>query len=73
MLLFMDNFGQRFESCVLIIQNPLKIALDKIAYNLAYQNFPWLPCFRIYSIAKYKNPKTLEIIKKPSKTENTHC
>ena len=30
MLNFVDNFEQHFESCVLITQNPLKIALSKI-------------------------------------------
>ena len=29
MLSFVDNFEQHFESCILITQNPLKIALNK--------------------------------------------
>ena len=39
---------------------------------MTLSNFPWFPCFRICSLAKFENPETPEIIKKSSKLENTH-
>ena len=69
MLGFVDNFEQRFESCVLNTQNPFKKVLNKVnslntLKKSAYENFRWFPGFHICSMAKNENPETPEINRK---------
>ena len=60
MLSFVDNFEQHFESCVLITQNPLKIALNKInGLNTSkIQLIKIFRGFRVFEYALQQNTKT---------------
>ena len=60
MLSFVDNFKQHFESYVLITQNPLKIALNKIndLNTSKIQLIKIFRGFRVFEYALQQNAKT---------------
>ena len=75
--MLIDNLEQHFESCALNAQNAWKSAGNQInsfntSKNELIKIFRGFRYFRICSLAKYENPETPEIIKKPSKLENTN-
>ena len=72
MLSFVDNFEQHFESCVLITQNPLKIALNKInGLNTSkIQLIKIFRGFRVFEYALQQNTKTRKH-QKSSKSQKT--
>ena len=59
-LSFVDNFEQHFESCALITQNPLKIALNKInCLNTSkIQLIEIFRGFRVFEYVLQQNSKT---------------
>ena len=77
MLGFVDNFEQRFESCVLNTQKPFKRALNQV--NGLITSKIKLPKFSVVSVfsnklyGKKRRPENVGINRKLSKSENTQC
>ena len=76
MLGFVDNFEQRFESCVLNTQNPFR-ALNQvnglITSKIKLSKFSVVSAFSNKLYGKKRRPENIGIDRKLSKSENTHC